>query len=110
MATYKRQRLVQYFEQKPMKRSKTHSPSTQNWDTLGLISNLESLPAGTKIIWQQLAEKHGIVGPNRGQVCKEYVIKNSSVDLARFTYGSFHINSTHFLRVVLRIGQNLIYC
>ena len=26
------------------------------------------------------------------------------------TIGSFHINSTNFLRVVLRIGQNLVYC
>ena len=88
LATYKRQRLTQYYEQKPTKKTKSHSPSTQNWNTQALIADFESFPAGTRIIWQQLAEKHGITGPNRGQVCKEYVVKNTSIDLSKFTYVS----------------------
>ena len=33
-----------------------------------------------------MAEKHGITGSNRGQICKEYVIENTSTDLSQFTF------------------------
>ena len=86
LAMYSRQRLSQYFEQKPAKKRKSHSPSTQNWDTEGLISFLQSAPTGTNIIWQQLAEQFGIIGPNRGQICKEYAMANTSTDFSRFIF------------------------
>ena len=88
LATYKRQRIAQYFEQNSPKKKKSHSPATQNWDTSGLIAEFETFPEKKKIIWQQLAEKHGITGPNRGQICKEYIIENTSIDLAKYTYVS----------------------
>ena len=33
-----------------------------------------------------MAEKHGITGPNRGQICKEYAIENTSTDLSQLTF------------------------
>ena len=92
LAMYNRQRLSQYFEQKPAKKRKSHSPTAQNWDTAGLVSYMENAPSGTKIVWQQLAGEHGITGPNRGQICKEYVTNNTSTDLSRFTF--FNSSST----------------
>ncbi len=88
LASYERQRLSQYFEQKTPKKIKTHSPSIQNWDTVGLVCHLRSIPAGTKIIWQQLADEHGIHGDNRGQICKEYVVNNTDINLSHFKFFS----------------------
>ena len=80
------QRLTQYFEHQPVKKIKSHSPASHNWDTEALVAELERTPAGTKIVWQQLADRYGITGSNRGQICKEYVSNHTSVDLSKFTY------------------------
>ena len=88
IATYKRQRLSQYFELNEPKTKKSHSPSIQTWNTQGLVSEIESKTPGEKIVWQQVAEKHGITGANRGQIAKDYIVNNTSVDLTRYTYHS----------------------
>ena len=62
-------------KQRQVKKRK-HSPSSINLDCEAVMTHIEALPPGN-IVWQAVAAEHGLTGPNRGQILKEFLVENN---------------------------------
>ena len=82
LSSYKRKRLGMSFEEGPVKKPKSHSPTLDNqaWNHDQAIALLRAHPSDQKINWSQAARTLGIPNKNGGQVLKDFA-KNERFDV-----------------------------
>lgn len=65
------------FEQRPVKKAKSHSPSQENqiWNHEEALALLHAHPPNKKINWSETARNLHIPNKNAGQVLKEFAMQ-----------------------------------
>ena len=77
LSSYRRKRLSMSFEQRPVKKGKSHSPSQENqtWNHEEALALLHAHPPHKKINWSETSRNLNIPNKNAGQVLKEFAMQ-----------------------------------